>query len=71
MAMNINNAIFDKINSVGYWGNIAKLSLINGSQIFIDNKEFFVSEIIENNFEDINDAIEQIEKNPIEFLIKL
>ena len=32
---------------------------------------FFVSEIIENNFEDINDAIEQIEKNPIEFFNKI
>ncbi|PST44625.1 hypothetical protein CYV15_02665 [Riemerella anatipestifer] len=71
MAMNINNAIFDKINSVGYWGNIAKLSLINGSQIFIDDDELFVSEIIENNFEDINNAIEEIEENPIEFFNKI
>lgn len=67
IAMNINNAIFDKINSFGYWGNIAKLSLINGSQIFIDDEELYVSDIIENNIDVINDNIQVIENNPIEF----
>lgn len=67
MAMNINNTIFNKINSVGYWGNIAKLSLINGSQIFIDDDELFVSDIIENNIDVINENIQNIENNPIEF----
>ena len=66
MAMNINNTIFNKINSVGYWGNIAKLSLINGSQIFIDDDELFVSDIIENNIDVINENIQNIENNPIE-----
>jgi hypothetical protein len=63
----LNSGVFDKINSVGYWGNIAKLSLINGTQIFIDDEEILDSEIISNNIEVINHTIEQIEKNPIEF----
>lgn len=67
IAMNINNAIFDKINSIGYWGNIAKLSLINGSQIFIDDEELYVSDIIENNIDVINDNIQIIENKPLEF----
>jgi len=66
----INNDILNKINTIGYWGDIAKLSLINGTQIFVE-EDLSVSDIIENNAEDINYTIEQIEKNPIEFFNEL
>jgi hypothetical protein len=66
IGVSLNNDIFEKINSASYWGNIAKLSLINGVNIF-DDDEISVSDVITDNFDDINHAIEQIEKNPIEF----
>ena len=65
-SININNTIFDKINSIGYWGDIARQSLINGNHIFNDG-ERLVSEVITNNIENVNETIAQIEKAPLEF----
>lgn len=65
-SININNTIFDKINSIGYWGDIARQSLISGNHIFNDN-EVLISEVITNNIENVNETIAQIEKAPLEF----
>ncbi|TDX84605.1 SH3 domain-containing protein [Epilithonimonas xixisoli] len=67
----INNGILDKINSVGYWGNIAKLSLLNITQVSTYEEDIADSQIISNNIEVINQTIEEIEKNPIEFFNNL
>lgn len=68
IGVNINTEIFNKINSLNYWGGVAKLVILDEFQSVLDEDELEdVVLNISNNIDLINSNLENIDNDPIVF----
>lgn len=68
IGINVNSEIFNKINTLSYWSNIAKLAILDELQSILEEDELEDAVLnIANNIDIINSNLESIDKDPIAF----
>lgn len=70
-AKSYNSEAYRKLSSTGYWGDIAKYSFINSSALILQDERIKGNTDLLEDIEIINNTINEIENNPIEFFNNL